>query len=73
MGHFRALNFKCESNDVPLESLRLLPEAFARFTFALEVGYKGDITQSFRKRVVKVPSVENISFFILCYNARAKR
>ena len=53
--------------------LRLLPKALVRFTFALEVGYEGNITQNFRKIVVKVPSVENISLFILCNNARAKR
>lgn len=55
-----------------LESfLRLLSKALALITFALEVGYKGNITQNFRKFVVKVPSMKNISPFILRNNARA--
>lgn len=55
-----------------LESfLRLLSKALALITFALEVGYEGNITQNFRKFVVKVPSMENISLFILRNNARA--
>lgn len=51
--------------------LRLLSKALALITFALEVGYKRNITQNFRKFVVKVPSMKNISPFILRNNARA--
>ena len=62
-----------DSDSVCDSDLHPLSKALALITFAHEVGYKGNITQNFRKIVVKVPSVENISLLILCNDARAKR